>query len=78
MAHIGPDERDVEAPWKGDFRGCGFNLRFQSMRETEAQKLWQMIAMQLLSVVEKQWKAKHMGLILDFKDEKAHQICSLM
>ena len=45
---------------------------------TEASKLWQMISMQILSEVEERWKEGRMGLLLDFKDEKDHQICSVM
>ena len=41
----------------------------------EAPKLWQMMATQLLATVEKKRK---MGLLLDFKGDEAHQICSFM
>ena len=44
----------------------------------EAFRLWQMMAAQLLASVEGKWKQKHRGLLLDFKGEKAHQICSFM
>ena len=44
----------------------------------EASQLWQMMAAQLLASVEEKWKQKNMGLLLDFKGEKAHQMCSFM
>ena len=44
----------------------------------EALKLWQMMAMQLLSEIEKRWKERRMGILLDFEDEEADQICSMM
>ena len=40
--------------------------------------LWQMMAAQLHASVKGKWKQKNMGLLLDFKGEKAHQICSIM
>ena len=37
-----------------------------------------MMAAQLLGFVEGKWKQRNMGLLLDFKGERAHQICSSM
>ena len=44
----------------------------------EAPRLWQMMAAQLPATVEGKWKQKNLGLLLDIKGEKAHQICSFM
>ena len=37
-----------------------------------------MMAAQLLASVEGKWTEKNMGLLLDFKGDKAHLICSFM
>ena len=40
--------------------------------------LWQMMAVQLHASVKGKWTQKNMGLLLDSKGGKAHQICSFM
>ena len=43
----------------------------------KAPKLWQMIAMEVPSEVEKRWR-ESVGVLLDLQDERAHQTCSMM
>ena len=47
-------------------------------RKRRSSRLWQTMAAQLLASVEGKWKQENMGLLLDFKGEKAHQICSFV
>ena len=44
----------------------------------EALRLWHMMATQLLSIVEEKWDKKRMGILMDFKGEKARLICTFM
>ena len=50
----------------------------RSLRQgsVEAPKLWQIMATQLVATVEEKWKKRKMYLLLDFKGDEAHQICS--
>ena len=45
---------------------------------SKRQKLWQMMAMQVLSKVEKRWEERRMGILLDFEDGETYQIYSMM
>ena len=47
-------------------------------RSVEAPRLWQKMATQTLADVEEEWVNKRMCVLLDFEDERAHQICSFM
>ena len=58
-------------------RSFNFN-RCLRQGSVEAPRLWQMMAAQLLVSVEGTWRQKNMGLLLDFKGEKVHQICSFV
>ena len=44
----------------------------------EAPRLWQKMATQIWASVEEGWMKNRMGVLMDFEDERARQICSFM
>ena len=64
-----------------DVRMCRELVHFQSMsppKKSRSSRLWHMIAAELLGCEEGKWEQNNMGLLLNFKGEKAHQTCSFM
>ena len=51
----------------------GERFRLQSMFAPEAPRLWQKMAN-----VEEGWIQRRMSILMDYEDERAHQMCSLM
>ena len=59
-----------ELQGKATFEGADTSFDFnRCLRQgsTEASKLWQMMAMQIFSVVEERWKEKRVSLFLEFE-----------
>ena len=66
---------DGKAMFECDESSFAFN-RCLRQGSVEAPRSWQRMVTQILANVEQEWMKRRMGLLLDFKGERAHKIAA--